>query len=595
MKTKDIPKTLFRFIFYFLKKQWLLFLLVQIFAFAWTLDFTLWPRIIMQLVDALTNYTGDKANVWSVLTPVILKGVGLWILCEFMFRMSGILNAKFVPRFEASVRMEVFDYVQHHSQLYMNEHFSGSISNKITDITQSSANVLSKVIFLFLPVFAALIIATVGFFFINPILALILTVWVFCHLSIAFFFASRCANLADQHAEARSDLSGKIVDVLTNHSAVRLFARYAYENRYLAYFQADEVEKHRESLWYVEKMKILLGLVAFLGAGLAMNGTMIYFWQQGSISAGAVVYIFNTMANMTTMAWLTSLELPGFFKEIGVCSQALSLLRDKHEITDIPEAKPLRVNKGEIIFDNVFFRYGTGLHLFENRSLKINAGEKVGLVGFSGAGKSTFVQLILRSYDVEKGAILIDGQDIRQVTQESLRNQIAFIPQDPILFHRTLLENIRYGNPDATDEEILQASAKANCTEFIQQMPEGYNTLVGERGVKLSGGQRQRIAIARAILKDAPILILDEATSALDSVTERLIQTSMLLWMKNKTTIVIAHRLSTLAEMDRILVLDQGKIIEEGTHAQLIALRGHYAMMWRMQSGGFLPEAIPKT
>jgi ATP-binding cassette subfamily B protein len=262
-----------------------------------------------------------------------------------------------------------------------------------------------------------------------------------------------------------------------------------------------------------------------------------------------------------------------------------------HEIVDLVSAKPLKVTQGKIEFKQVSFHYDEGTHLFKNKNIIIPAGQKVGLVGFSGSGKSTFVNLILRLFDVESGEITIDGQNIKVVTQASLRENIAMIPQDISLFHRTLMDNIRYGRIEASDLDVIEASKKAHCHEFITQLADGYQSLVGERGIKLSGGQRQRIAIARAMLKNAPILILDEATSALDSMTEKHIQDGLHLLMKNRTTIVIAHRLSTLSEMDRILVFDLGKIIEDGTHETLINANGHYARMWQMQAGGFLPSS----
>jgi ATP-binding cassette subfamily B protein len=285
------------------------------------------------------------------------------------------------------------------------------------------------------------------------------------------------------------------------------------------------------------------------------------------------------------------LELPLFFKEVGTCRQALSIIQAPHDIVSHKQEK-LSVNKGEIAFQNVTFKYPQKNAIFENKNVVIKAGEKVGLVGFSGSGKTTFAHLILRYYDLDSGKILIDGQDISQVTLESLRDNIAMIPQDPTLFHRSIHENIGYGKAGATFQDVEEAARKANAEDFILKMPEKYEALVGERGVKLSGGQRQRIAIARAILKNAPILILDEATSALDSVTERNIQKGLEHLMKGKTTLVIAHRLSTLSGMDRILVFDQGRIIEEGSHDQLIRKKGgHYAMLWAMQAGGFLlPE-----
>lgn len=287
--------------------------------------------------------------------------------------------------------------------------------------------------------------------------------------------------------------------------------------------------------------------------------------------------------------WTLGSSLPFLFQSFGIARQAYTLMRDPQDLGDLEGAKALKVARGEIVFDNVSFHYGEN-RLFQNKHVHIHGGEKVGLVGYTGAGKSTFVNLILRFFPLHHGKILIDGQDIAGVSLESLRRQIALIPQDPLLFHRTLQENICFGKPEAAEEEIIHASKLAHCHEFIRNLPRGYEAKVGERGTKLSGGEKQRIAIARAILVDAPILILDEATSSLDSVTERYIQDSLEKLMQGRTTIVIAHRLSTLSQMDRLLVFDKGKIVEEGSHTILLAKDGLYARMWRMQVGGFLPD-----
>jgi ATP-binding cassette, subfamily B, bacterial len=590
MHTKELPKTLFAFFWFFIKKHWLLFALVQFFSFAWAIDHTFWPYIIMLLIDTITSIGVDRGEMWSLLAKPIWMGLTLWIGVEISFRLSGIFLAKVLPRIESDVRMAMIRYVEKHSYNYFSNNFAGSIANKISDMVQSMENILRLVIQLFIPVVLALIIAIVLFASINFYFALILVSWLVVHAGISLAFSKRCAHLADAHAVSRSSLAGKIVDSLTNHNNIRLFARYDYEMRYLSKYQNDEQQKHWLSLWYIEKMKFAMGLVTFLGAGIAMNWYMLYSWQQGDITAGEVVFIFNTSWNITMMAWLAALELPTLYKEIGVCKQALSIIQDPIEIEDDPQTKPLKVTQGVITFENVTFHYLPQSNIFQDKNITINAGEKVGLVGFSGSGKTTFVNLILRYFDVENGRILIDGQDIATVTQDSLREQIALIPQDATLFHRTLIENIRYGNLNASDEEIVAASQQASAHEFILKLAEGYETLVGERGIKLSGGQRQRISITRAILKNAPILILDEATSALDSVTEKLIQDSLKILMEGRTTIVIAHRLSTLSGMDRILVFKEGKIIEEGTHSELLEMSGHYATMWEMQAGGFLPD-----
>lgn len=328
---------------------------------------------------------------------------------------------------------------------------------------------------------------------------------------------------------------------------------------------------------------VMMGCAAF---------SLIHLYGKGLISIGDFALILGLSMELGHMMWYTMFQVDQFNQALGKCRQSLRALILPHDIQDKNEATQLIVTEGQIDFVQVKFHYRGTETLFQNKSVTIAAGQKVGLVGYSGSGKSTFVNLILRLYEVVDGQILIDGQDIRDVTQHSLRRAIAMIPQDPTLFHRSLLDNIRYGRPDATDEEVIAASEKAHAHEFISQLPQGYGALVGERGVKLSGGQRQRIAIARAILKNAPILMLDEATSQLDSITESNIQASLWELMQHKTTLVIAHRLSTLLQMDRILVFDKGHIVEDGTHAQLLKQGGLYKTLWDAQVGGFLPDKM---
>lgn len=585
-----LPNTLWAFFWHFIRKQWFLFALIQLFAFGWSLDHTLWPYIFMRVIDAITNMPADRSMMWQILMPTLWMWAGLWVGLEFLFRMSGFLMAKALPKMETDVRMSMFDYVQHHSFRYFNDNLAGVLANKISDMVKGITNLFQLLSGIFFPVVLAVLIALGSFLIIQPFFALILFVWVLVHLSICLYFSKGCSDYANIHAEAKSRLSGSIVDSFTNHVTFRLFGRQGQEYRHLLFYQNQERERQEKSLFYIEKMKFMLGLASFLGPGIALTWFMLYAWQQEMITTGEVVFIFNITWNITMMVWIVGLEFPKLFKEIGVCKQALTILQDKHDIIDAANAVPLQIKEGEIIFDHVSFRYNKKTKIFDGHTVVIKAGEKVGLVGFSGSGKTTFVNLILRHYDLEKGKILIDDQDISKVTQKSLRRQIALIPQDPSLFHRTVIENLRYGRPNATDKEVFEASKKAHCHEFILKLPEGYQTVVGERGAKLSGGQRQRIAIARAILKNAPILILDEATSALDSVTEKCIQESLTGLMLGRTALVVAHRLSTLSGMDRILVFQDGKIVEEGTHNDLLEEEGFYAELWRMQAGGFLPE-----
>ncbi len=438
-----------------------------------------------------------------------------------------------------------------------------------------------------MPCILGIIIGSITMFFIHPFFTCVLIIWSIIFVTVSIILSKKAQKYSGIYSNARSTAVGKVVDSIGNILNVKLFARENYEKSYLSSYLDDVASKERTSNWYLLKVKAFyaISVTTLLAAMLYL---LIYEYSRNAITVGDFALILTLNMFIIDEVFRAVMELVSFSEEIGICKQALSIIATKHEIVDQPDAMALKVTQGQIIFDQVHFKYKKEQNVFTDKSITINPGEKVGLVGFSGSGKSTFVNLILRFFDVGSGKILIDGQNIKTVTQQSLREAIAMIPQDPVLFHRSLAENIGYGRLDATKEEIIECSKKAHCHEFIEKLENGYQTLVGERGVKLSGGQRQRIAIARAILKNAPILILDEATSSLDSVTESYIQESLTQLMEGRTTIVIAHRLSTLFYMDRILVFSDGKIIEDGTHAKLLGLNGHYAKLWRMQAGGFV-------
>lgn len=530
-------------------------------------------------------------QAWGALKVPMIGGICFLILIEINSRSMGFSLAKAIPKLQEGIRMHFFDHVQRHSPHYFNERFAGSLANKITDMTTAVETILQLLFWPLIPSVALSIFGSIFLGFVSPLLACVLIVWLGIHLTISFIFSRSCDIYEHRHGESRSTLLGKIVDSLTNNFAVNLFYRFKHERDSLIPFQNDERETNTFAKSYVEKMRSVTSLFYVVVCFVGINGLMIYLWLGSQISTGEVAQVFGTMWNIANIMWNVGGTLPLFFQSCGIAKQAYSLMLDPQDIRDQVGARVLQIKTGEIAFENVSFNYGEK-KLFENKSVHIRGGEKVGLVGFTGAGKSTFINLILRFFPLHQGKILIDGQDISQLTLESLRREIALIPQDPILFHRTLKENISYGKPDAREEEILHAAKLAHCDAFIRNIPAGYEAKVGERGTKLSGGEKQRIAIARAILVDAPILVLDEATSSLDSVTEKYIQDSLEKLMQNRTTIVIAHRLSTLFRMDRILVFDQGKIVEEGTHAFLMNQGGLYARMWNMQVGGFLPETL---
>lgn len=584
-------KELIGFVWQFMRLQrWLFFFIFLIDCFAWSLDALLWPYILSVVIDIFTAYEGDRLAAWEALKWPIIGGVGLIVYMETASRSMGFMMARAIPKLQADIRMEMFNHVQHHSPRYFNERFAGSLANKVTDMTTQVEVILQQLFWPIIPAIAACVLGAFFLWFVNPIFAWILLGWIVIHLTVCLTFTRSCDAYEHRHGEARSTLIGKIVDSFTNNFAVNLFYRFKYERKLIQPYQREEEETNRAAKRYVEKMRALLSLFYFFGPFLGVNATLLYLWLHGRITTGQVIQVFNTTWNLTMVMWTVGSAFPILFQSFGIAKQAYSVMRDPQDMGDQKNAPSLKVQSGEIVFDNVSFQYGEK-SLFENKHVRIRGGEKVGLVGFTGAGKSTFINLILRFFPLHQGKILIDGQEIAAVTLESLRSQIALIPQDPVLFHRTLRENICYGKPEATEEEIIRASKLAHSDEFIRNTPKGYEAKVGERGTKLSGGEKQRIAIARAILVDAPILILDEATSALDSLTEKYIQDSLEKLMQGRTTIVIAHRLSTLSRMDRILVFDKGKIIEEGPHAALLSQDGLYARMWKMQVGGFLPDA----
>ncbi|NDF12151.1 MAG: ABC transporter ATP-binding protein [Proteobacteria bacterium] len=587
---QHLPSTIFAFIRYFMRPYRAAFIVLLIAPVAHVLESNVLPYALKLIVDALTNYTGPKAEVMSVLSGPITLYFAVWVAWVVNWRIQEWVGTHTWPKFQADIRMTAFDYVKQHSHQYFADHFAGSIAGKIADLPRYTQSTLDFVRWRIITTVSVTLAAIIMLAVVSPIFSAIICLWVCVQLSIAYFMGQKVDHYANISAENRNILQGHIVDVLTNITTMRLFSRSLYERSYVGVSQDIEKKSHRRVLVSMWNVRMAMELPALFTA-IALMLYSIHGWQMGWMTIGDVVFVISTGMGVLHVVWMLSTELPDFFSSIGTVKQALSIINRAHDVTDVPDAKPIVVKKGEIVFDNVQFHYIAGKDIFRNKSITIKAGEKVGLVGFSGSGKSTFVNLILRLYDVEGGRILIDGQDIKTVTQDSLRHSISMIPQDTTLFHRTLMENIRYGRTEATDAEVFAASRQARCDAFIQEVPGGYSALVGERGIKLSGGQRQRIAIARAILKNAPILILDEATSSLDSITEKYIQETLYTLMEGRTTIVIAHRLSTLAEMDRILVFKEGEIIENGTHAELLKAAGHYAKLWNMQAGGFLPDA----
>jgi ATP-binding cassette subfamily B protein len=417
-----------------------------------------------------------------------------------------------------------------------------------------------------------------------------LSVWVVLFVALNFYSVRIRHRLRVQRAAKDSEVTGAVADALTNATNIKLFTGFGREMGIFDRLTDERRVLHVKS-WYVGESNMLVQNILMLLVEIAVMYTAVRLWSLGVLSVGDVVLFQSYLLLLFNKLFDFGKVLRSLYEAFAEAQEMVELMALPHGIIDRSGAKALKVKKGALAFEGVSFKYPTGQTVLKYLDLTIKPGEKVALVGPSGAGKSTIVKILFRFYDLTKGRILIDGQDIAKVTQDSLRDAISLVPQEPILFHRTLKENIRYGRPEASDEEVVLAAKQAHCHDFISGLEKGYETYVGERGVKLSGGERQRVAIARAILKNAPILVLDEATSSLDSESEHLIQDALQTLMQGKTVIVIAHRLSTIMQMDRIIVLEDGAVADTGTHHELLKTEGGlYKKLWQLQAGGFLAE-----
>ncbi|CDZ77115.1 putative ABC transporter ATP-binding protein [Legionella massiliensis] len=588
MNTTFLPNNLGSFIWHFLKpykRAVSLFIILAIFAGFWGPFNSL---LIKSLINTLVANPADK-------TSELYWTAGLLVLNFIIFdnvtwRSIGFLNYKFEPLIKNQIIGQTFDYVLGSSYQYFQDNLSGRIADQMTTLAENIETILHRVSVDFIRGGSLLIVSFITAYHVNALFFYILFLWFIAFASVSLVLSKRLVHLADEHANSESQLSGQLVDSISNQANIRIFSRKTYELSRMNFFFTQVQQAFQRKELYTVLLCCAQGAMIALMMGFAAF-SLIHLYNKGLISIGDFALILGISMELGHMMWYTMYQVDVFNEAQGKCKQSLRSLIIQHELKDKKDASELLVNRGQLDFVKVKFQYQGTETLFKDKSVTIAAGQKVGLVGYSGSGKSTFVNLILRLYDVADGQILIDQQDLRDITQDSLRSAIAMIPQDPVLFHRSLKDNIRYGKIEATDEEVISAAQKAHAHEFISQLEQGYASLVGERGVKLSGGQRQRIAIARAILKNAPILILDEATSQLDSITEKQIQDSLWELMQDKTTLVIAHRLSTLLHMDRILVFDKGHIVEDGSHAELLQQGGLYKTLWDAQVGGFLPDA----
>ena len=548
--------------------------------------------ILGQVVDWLSERNPETFIEQSGST-LIGMGIFMLILIPLSNAMrSLIVHQTLMGNFPMSVRWMAHRYLLNQSYGFFQNEFSGRIATKVMQTALAVRDTVMKLLDVMLFVAIYMVTALILVASADPRLCIPLIIWLFFYIIVQRYFVPKMKKIAMVQADARSLMTGRIVDSYTNIITLKLFSHSNRESAYIRDGMSEFLNTVHPQMRLVTKLNICLwALNMSLVFSTAALG--IYLWFNGSITPGAIAIVMSLAIRLTSMSHWILWEISGLFENIGTVQDGINTLSVPSKVNDKPNAIALNVNRGDIIFDSVNFSYNTSEAVFENLDLQIPAGEKVGIVGRSGAGKSSLVSLLLRFYDIQSGAITIDGHNIEGVRQESLRSNIAMVTQDTSLLHRSVRENIMFGRPEATEEEMVVAAQKAQAHDFILSLRDnvgrrGYDAHVGERGVTLSGGQRQRIAIARVLLKDAPILVLDEATSALDSEVEAAIQLSLYQLMEGKTVIAIAHRLSTIAAMDRLIVFDEGKIIEQGTHQELLGKNGIYTKLWGHQSGGFL-------
>ena len=558
-----------------------------------------YPLIYNYAIKLLIDLFTQNAQITAAMAfwPVFLF-IFANILLETCWRIHNFAAWRSMPYIMQDVMNKVYDYVSNHSYQFFQNNLTGTIISKVKGINDGCQKIhnglefqVSKPVLVTIFTGVGLAIASLPIFVVVMIFSII-------QGSVAVFWGKKLNKIENEKEDSWHKIIGQISDNITNIFTIFSYATKQKEAQAIS-DRYDKTYKPAALEWCrVDFIMSVLMTVIHWTFMISLFVYMIHLRNKGNIGVGDIAFIMSLTYIFIDAMWQSINAVKDFSHTIAAFKSSFSVLQIPQEIIDKPNVSELLVSKGEIVFKNVSFGYEKeGLHTLKNLNLHIKAGEKIGLVGFSGAGKSTLVSLLLKNFKIDSGDILIDGQSIYDVSSDSLRSQIALIPQDTMLFHRSIGENIGYTKENSTQAEIENTAKKAHIHEFITTLPKAYETLVGERGIKLSGGQRQRIAIARAILKDAPILILDEATSSLDSHTENHIQESLNLLIADRSTtiIAIAHRLSTLKHMDRIIVLDKGKIIEDGTHEELIKTGGYYQSMWNMQAGGFLPESIDEN
>ncbi|WP_229807606.1 ABC transporter ATP-binding protein [Asticcacaulis endophyticus] len=591
------PTTVRGFFTHFLRQVWPVFAVLLVVGLLFTLTEVMVFQYIARVIDILTH--ADPAQLWALHgREFIIMLLVLGVLSPALLGLhSLILQQAITSNFPTLIRWQSHRHVVRQSLSFFSNDFAGRVASKVVDTASALRNTLVTLCDTFLYVIVYFTSAIVLFFAADPRLILPVIIWMALYVLMCLRFVPKLSKASEEGSEARSSLVGRVVDSYTNIQTVKLFANTHREDDYVR-----EALDFNGKKWQAQQRLITtldIGVAVLNASLLISTGILaVWLWRDGAISVGAIALVGALTQRLLNMSGWVMFQVTSLFENIGTVQNGMETISHPHTVIDAAQAADLVVTRGEIRFEDVQFGYGdSGRPALNGINLTIAPGEKIGLVGPSGAGKSTLVNLFLRLYDLTGGRILIDGQDIATVTQETLRSHIGMVTQDTSLLHRSIRDNIGYARPGASDAEIMEAAARAHAASFIPALVDskgraGLEAHVGERGVKLSGGQRQRVAIARVLLKNAPMLVLDEATSALDSEVEAAIQDSLIDLMEGKTVIAIAHRLSTIARMDRLVVMDGGRIVEVGTHSELTAAGGLYARLWARQTGGFIAEDV---
>lgn len=588
---KQVPSKPIQFMLFAVRKYLWLFIAATIFV------------ILIEILGGIANISLqrliDNANLY-IENKVPLNSVFFWLLLipiarlfyALLIRLSNYIMHYLTVHARTDISRFLFSYLSEHSLGYFSDRFAGSLGSRVNTVSQSSMRLLGHFLWAIVSNFSTIVINLAIIVSINLKMGLSMIGALVVLVPINFFLTRKQVDLSEKMVETGAKLRGQLIDTVSNIIPVQQFARKEHELKKLDELIFEHRDAEIKSDYYRETVLLINNFIA-AAIGIIAALWAFHLWSQETITLGSFVLIVTILGHLMWSFTFIGQWLNNIMEFYGEMKDGLKEIIVPHDIVDSENAGKLRKAEGAIEFKNVTFGYEDAKDgIFKKLNLSIEPGQKIGVVGKSGAGKTTLMKLLLRQYDVQEGSVEIDGYDIREITQESLRENIAIVPQEPALFHRSIEENILYGNPKATKKQMIEVAKKAQAHEFIENITEGYKSLVGERGVKLSVGQKQRVAIARAFLKEAPILILDEATSALDSESEVAVQKALNNLMEGKTVLAIAHRLSTLREMDRILVFKGGKIVEDGSHEDLVEKGGVYAKLWEHQAGGFLKEDI---